>query len=78
MNVFRLVLCLAGLAAYLVVKQWLHSSPFPSTLATAGPAASPSAAPPLPASHQAHMESSPDAKAHTEVVKVGHDIEDRK
>jgi hypothetical protein len=74
MNVFRLVLCLIGLMAYLVVKQWLHSSPNPSTLENS----SPSAAPQLPVSHQAHQESCPDAKAHTEVVEVGHGIEDRK
>ena len=30
MNVFRLVLCLAGLTIYLVVKQFLHSEPSPS------------------------------------------------
>jgi hypothetical protein len=27
MNIFRLVLCLAGLAAYLVAKQWLLPTP---------------------------------------------------
>lgn len=27
MNVFRLVLCLAGLAIYLVVRQYLHTDP---------------------------------------------------
>jgi len=27
MNIFRLVLCLAGLAAYLVAKEWLYSGP---------------------------------------------------
>lgn len=26
MNLFRLVLCLAGLAAYLVVRQWIQPS----------------------------------------------------
>jgi len=31
MNVFRLVLCLAGLLAYLVTKQWIHSSPAPAS-----------------------------------------------
>jgi hypothetical protein len=74
MNVFRLVLCLAGLTAYLVVKQWLHSSPNPSTIENS----SPSTAPRLPVSHQAHKDSCPDAKAPTEVVKVGHAVEDGK
>jgi hypothetical protein len=40
MNVFRLVLCLAGLAAYLVAKQWFEPGAPPSS-----PADSPSAAP---------------------------------
>ena len=74
MNVFRLVLCLAGLMAYLVVKQWIHSSPNPSTPGNS----SPSTAPLLPVSHQAHKESCPDAKARTDVVKVGHATEDGK
>lgn len=74
MNVFRLVLCLAGLAAYLVVKQWLYSSPNPSTIENS----SPSAVPRLPASHQAHKDSCPDAKDHTDVVKVGHAVESGK
>ena len=30
MNVFRLVLCLAGLTIYLIVKQFLHSEPSPA------------------------------------------------
>ena len=70
MNVFRLVLCLAGLTAYLVVKQWLHSSPIPPT-----PENSSSVAPRLPVSHQARRDSRPDAKAHADVVKVGHIVE---
>lgn len=71
MNVFRLVLCLAGLMAYLVVKQWMHSSPAPSTPANS----SPSAAPRLAVSHQARGDACPDTKAHTEVVKAGHTVE---
>jgi hypothetical protein len=39
MNVFRLVLFLAGLAAYLVAKQWLHSSPSPASPAGTNPSA---------------------------------------
>lgn len=38
MNVFRLVLCLAGLTIYLVVKQFLHSEPSPVRHSPALPA----------------------------------------
>ena len=71
MNVFRLVLCLAGLTAYLVVKQWINSSPAPLTPEDS----SPSAAPRLPVSHQAHGNPCLDARAHTEVAKVGNTVE---
>ena len=37
MNVFRLVLCLAGLTIYLVVKQFLHTESGPPPLAPASP-----------------------------------------
>jgi hypothetical protein len=41
MNVFRLVLFLAGLAAYLVAKQWLQPSTPPSSPAGSSPDATP-------------------------------------
>jgi hypothetical protein len=43
MNVFRLVLFLAGLAAYLVAKQWLQPGVPPSSPAESSPAAAPHA-----------------------------------
>jgi hypothetical protein len=43
MNVFRLVLCLAGLTIYLVVKQIFNSSFTPSIHRPADPPAEPSA-----------------------------------
>jgi hypothetical protein len=52
MNVFRLVLFLAGLAAYLVAKQWLQSSPSPASPAGGGPST-------LPASNIKHTASCP-------------------
>jgi hypothetical protein len=41
MNVFRLVLCLAGLTAYLVVKQWLQPSDPPLGPAPLDPSVAP-------------------------------------
>ena len=43
MNVFRLVLFLAGLAAYLVAKQWLQPSTPPANPAESNPSAAPHA-----------------------------------
>jgi hypothetical protein len=74
MNVFRLVLCLAGLAAYLVAKQWIHSSPAPASPVESRP----SGAPLLPVSHQVRTESCPGATTHAEVAKTGHSAEVRK
>ena len=42
MNVFKLVLCLAGLMIYLVVKQFMHSDAVPQAPERSLPASSPS------------------------------------
>lgn len=67
MNVFRLVLCLAGLAAYLVAKQWLPATP-PST----SPAGNPSTAPASNVRHTVSI-SLPTAPP-TGVLKAEHGI----
>jgi len=65
MNVFRLVLCLAGLTIYLVVKQFLHSKPMPEDAQPPTPASAPS-----PEAQQAVPRTSrPQTKPHIEVLK---------
>ena len=43
MNLFRLVLCLAGLAIYLVVKQVMHTDTLTETMRPARPTSGPEA-----------------------------------
>ena len=43
MNLFRLVLCLAGLAIYLVAKQFMHTNTLTETMRPARPASGPEA-----------------------------------
>ena len=70
MNVFRLVLCLAGLAAYLVAKQWLHFSPSPASPAGANPST-------MPASNVRQTASCPlPAVPSTGVLKSEHSLAD--
>jgi len=61
MNVFRLVLFLAGLAAYLVAKQWFQ----PSGTLSSPAKSSPSAVPAPEARHVVSSQASPKA----EIVK---------
>ena len=67
MNVFRLVLFLAGLAAYLVAKQWLQSSPSPASPAGTSPT--------IPASNVRHTASSSlPVVPPTDVLKSEHSL----
>ena len=66
MNVFRLVLCLAGLTIYLVVKQFLHSEPSLAPRSPVSPSVAPEA---LSQPDTAPRESRPQTKPHTDFLK---------
>lgn len=65
MNVFRLVLCLAGLAIYVVVKQFLHPDSVPAAPAKGSPARAP-----LPGVRQSVPSNGrPQTNPHIEILK---------
>jgi hypothetical protein len=63
MNLFRLVLCLAGLAIYLVVKQYTHSDALSETMRPTQPASAPDMEQVVPG------EPRPQTTPHIEVIK---------
>lgn len=63
MNLFRLVLCLAGLAIYLVVKQFMHTDSLTETMRPSRPASGPEAQQIGPGSPR------PQTTPHIEVLK---------
>ena len=69
MNVFRLVLCLAGLTIYLVVKQFLLSGPMPQPPRPSLPASSSSSAPAAQQRERVPCSPRPQTQPHIEVVK---------
>ena len=66
MNLFRLVLCLAGLAAYLVVKQWVQSGASPDSPARSVPSTAPASEVPQIVPSAPNLQAVP----HQEVPKV--------
>ena len=67
MNVFRLVLCLAGLTIYLVVKQFLHTDP---ALGAPG-GALPGRGTPVPGAQQTFPRTPrPQTNPHIEILKA--------
>jgi len=63
MNLFRLVLCLAGLAIYLVVKQFMHTDSLTETMRPVRPTSGPEAQQGGPGSTR------PQTTPHIEVLK---------
>ena len=63
MNLFRLVLCLAGLAIYLVVKQFMHTDTLTETMRPARPTPGPDA------QQDGHASPRPQTTPHIEVLK---------